>query len=100
MAIIDNESPILSESSDKYWRDELQNSRILLFEIDKAIDAFNKNSNIQSYTIDTGQDKQTVSRSNIGELFSQRSKLISQIAVLEARLNVGGSRATQICPGF
>jgi len=98
--VIDVNSPVVNEDSQTFWQDELTNAKILLLEIEKAIIAFNKNGNIQSYTIDTGQDKQTVSRSDLSNLYLRREKLLGDIAVLEARLQVGGSRCPQICPGF
>ncbi|MCR5612241.1 hypothetical protein [Treponema sp.] len=98
--IIDDKSPVVNEDSQTFWQDELTNAKILLYEIEKAITAFNKNGNIQSYTIDTGQDKQTVSRADLSNLYMRREKLLGEIATLEARLKNGGSRCPQICPGF
>lgn len=98
--IIDTNSPVVNESSDKFWEDELTNARIMLVEVEKAINTFNSNGGIQSYTIDTGQDKQTVTRADIKSLYEQRKRLLSDIQTLEARLRIGGSRAPQICPGY
>ena len=98
--IIDVNSPVVNEDSQTFWRDELTNAKILLYEIEKAIKAFNENGNIQSYTIDTGQHKQSVSRADLSNLYMRRDKLLGEIATLEARLHVGGSRCPQIMPGF
>lgn len=98
--IIDENSAILKESSSKFWQDELSNAKILLIGIEKAINAFATNGAIQSYTIDTGQDKQTVTRADIGSLYKQRDKLLVEIQALEARLGAGSPRCPQICPGF
>ena len=98
--IIDENSPVVTQKSNDYWMDELQNAKILLVQVEKAINTFLSNGNIQSYTIDTGQDKQTVTRADLNNLRSQRTELLSQIQVLESRLNIGGSHVAQVCPGF
>ena len=98
--IIDVNSPVVSESSDTFWQDELTNARILLVQIETAINKFNSDGNIQSYTIDTGQDKQTVTRADINTLYTRRDKLLGEIQTLEARLRIGGPRCPQIMPGF
>lgn len=98
--IIDTNSPVIGQTSEEIWQDELTNARILLTAIEKAINTFGTNGSIQSYTIDTGQDKQTVTRADIGSLFAQRDKLLRDIQTLEARLHIGGSRCRQICPGY
>ena len=64
MALIDpsfsNDSPL------QFWEDELNNARRLLYEIEKAILYFTQEAlssgGVQEYTIDTGQDRQTVKR--------------------------------------
>ena len=97
MAIIDTGSPAYGQDSRQFWNDELENSRILLLSVDKAIYALTT-MGIAEYTIDTGQDRQTVKRSDLSMLQSQRSELISLIATLESRLQIGGSRASQVVP--
>lgn len=97
--LIDPNSPINNESSETFWNDELKNSRYLLGQIDKAIAELTSNPT-QSYTIDTGQTKQTVTKADLVSLYQRRDALIGQIAVLESRLNIGGSRACQIIPGY
>jgi hypothetical protein len=97
MAIIDTGSPAYRQDSRQFWIDELENSRILLLSVDKAIHALTT-VGIAEYTIDTGQDRQTVKRSDLSMLQSQRSELISLIATLESRLQIGGSRASQVVP--
>ncbi len=98
--IIDTSSAVVNESSEQFWEDELTNAKILLVGIEKALNAFAANGTIQSYTLDTGQDKQTVTRADIGNLYKQRDRLLVQIQALEARLGHGNSRCPQICPGF
>lgn len=46
---------------------------------------------IQSYNIDTGQTRQTVTKLNITELHNLINGLYNQLAVLEARLTGNGT---------
>lgn len=82
-----------------FWETQLANDKILLHQIDLAIMAFNTDKDgIQSYTIDTGQDKQTVTRADLASLNSMHEKLIKEINEIEQYLNPGPVR--RICPGF
>lgn len=45
---------------------------------------------IQSYTLDTGQTRQTVTKANITELRNYIDALYNRCATLEARLTGGG----------
>ena len=49
------------------------------------------NGNIQSYTLDTGQTRQTVTKFNLSTLRNTIDSLYNRCATLEARLNGGGS---------
>jgi hypothetical protein len=84
MALICDDHPVLSDNSQDFWRDELKNTKILLFELDKAINTLNKNE-IKSYTIDTGQDHYTVQRNDLPQLYMQRQALLKQISELEIK---------------
>lgn len=99
--ILDEHHPAATANQDSYsfWNEQLINSRILLDKIDQAIYNFTSYE-ITEYTLDTGQDRQTVKRSDIGMLFQKRQELLAQIALLESRLGIGGSRGPQIIPGF
>lgn len=46
---------------------------------------------VQSYTLDTGQSKQTVTKLDLGRLQETLDGLYNQRAVLTARLNGGGT---------
>ena len=67
MALID--SSFINNTPLQFWKDELNNTRRLLYEIEKAILYFTQQSiaagGVQEYTIDTGQDRQTVKRSDL-----------------------------------
>jgi hypothetical protein len=97
MAIIDTSNPAYGQTSEQFWRDELSNARIQLDAVDRAIYSLTTKG-IASYTIDTGQDRQTVTRSDLSMLQSWRTQLITQISTLEARFSIGGSRAVRIVP--
>jgi len=78
MAIIEAGHPALSGTDRQFWQDQLNNSRILLHELDKAILKLERQE-VESYTIDTGQSNQTVHRVNLPELIQQRAALLKQI---------------------
>lgn len=46
---------------------------------------------VQSYTLDTGQTRQTVTKANISELKNYIDALYNRCATLEARLNGSGT---------
>lgn len=99
MALLDpnfkNETPV------QFWQDELLNARRLLHEIEKAILYFTQQSiaasGVQEYTIDTGQDRQTVKRSDLSSLYIRQKELLNQIAILESRVRSAGG-AVRVLP--
>ena len=92
MALIDssfnNDSPL------QFWEDELSNARRLLYEIEKAILYFTQEAlssgGVQEYTIDTGQDRQTVKRSDLSSLYVRQKELLNTISILETRVRPTG----------
>lgn len=86
-----------------FWETQLKNDRIILNQVDRAIAAFTNDlaetQGIQEYTIDTGQDKQTVKRSDLASLYSWRQKLVAEINQLTDAL-YGRSRWSQVVPGY
>lgn len=97
--LIDENNPAAKESSETTWRDMLANAKILLAAIDGAILAFTT-SGISEYSLNTGQDSQTVKRTDLASLMLRRKDLINQIAILEARFGIGASVARRFVPGF
>lgn len=86
----------------EFWRNTLRNDKVLLDQINRAIVAFTSSSGadgIVEYTIDTGQDRQTVKRTDLASLYARRDKLINEINRIEAALN-GGRKWSQVIPGF
>lgn len=85
--------------SNTYWNERLTNAKILLDKLDTAIYALQGNE-VTEYTLDTGQNRQTVKRQDLASLYSQRNKLLAEIDQLERKLGLHGSAARQIVPGY
>lgn len=87
-----------------FWEDELENSKTLLEQIDRAIYVLTTSlatgNGVVEYTLDTGQNRQTVKRQDLPALNQQRNNLLSLIDNLERKLGKHGSAARQIVPGF
>jgi hypothetical protein len=101
MALITNDHPALSGDQKQFWREELNNSRILLFELNKAIYAFN-NKNIQEYTYNDGQSHITVHKFDLPSLYDRREKLIKTIQELEIMTGDGEpiQKCVQVVPSW
>jgi hypothetical protein len=87
MALIAENHPALAGDSKKFWLDELNNSRILLDELNKAIYTLTRKE-IRQYTINTGQDSQTVTRQDLPNLYIRREAILKQIKDLEDQLGI------------
>lgn len=70
-------------------------AQIIAYEI--AAEAL-ANNEIQSYTIDTGQTRQVVTRLNLTELQNAIDRLYNRCVILEYRLNGGNVSIAR--PGF
>lgn len=53
---------------------------------------------IQSYTLNTGQTQQTVTKASIGVIQNQIERLLNRLSVLDARLN--GNGVLRAVPGW
>jgi hypothetical protein len=71
-------------------------AQIIAFE--GALTAFAANGALQSYTIDTSQTTQTVTRANLTQLRNTVTSLYNQLATLETRLS--GSGTVTVIPGW
>lgn len=98
MALIDDTSEAYNETSTQFWTDELENLRVLLFEINKGIKTILTQGHA-SYQLDTGQGSQRVTRLNLAELKDLRSEIMFQINEVEILLNIRKS-VIQVCPGW
>jgi hypothetical protein len=87
MALIDANHETLAEDQKKFWEDALKNSRILFFELDKAIYALT-HEDTKSYSMDTGQTTVNVTFNDLPSLIDRREKLKKQIEELEDKLGI------------
>lgn len=73
-------------------------AKALIVVWEDALTALGSSGGIQSYTIDTGQSRQVVTRSDIGTINKIIDSLMNRVATLEARLN--GSGVVNQRPGW
>lgn len=100
--LLDDVNQVGKISGVEFWQNTLRNDKVLLDGINRAIVAFTSSSGtdgIVEYTIDTGQDRQTVKRTDLASLYARRDKLIDEINRIEDALN-GGRKWSQVIPGF
>jgi hypothetical protein len=100
MALIEADNAALSGNDRQFWQDELRNSRVLLFEYDKAILKLEREES-ESYTLDTGQTTITYRRQNLPELIKLSSTLIKRIQditeIIDA-IDNAGDNFVQVVP--
>jgi hypothetical protein len=97
MAIIDPEHLALAGDSMQFWRDELANEKIHLYELEKAI-LYLTTNRIGRYMIDTGQNSQTVQYQDMNSLRLDREATIKLIYQIETYLGINGSQINQVVP--
>lgn len=71
-------------TANTYWEDRIAIVRALILKYDAALDALA--SGVFSYSLDTSQTRQTVTRQNIVSLKNTRDGLLNELATLEARV--------------
>lgn len=71
-----------AKTSRAFWEEELANCRALLNKINRRIYELD----IETYSLNTGQDGQSVKRSDLASLVDSRERLLRQTAELEAKL--------------
>lgn len=94
---LDDDNNISSLSSEEYYKNEYNNLRILLFEYDKAILSV---QNHKSYTLNTGQTTQTVTRHNLSELIEAKKDILNQMIELEMHLGIGKPSVIHVNPSW
>lgn len=82
--------------AEQFWLDQLTEAKTQLTALNTAIRFLYANPH-KSYSLDTGQGTQQVSRPDLQSLQDQKRGLQNEIAELDARCN-GASQ--QIIPGF
>jgi hypothetical protein len=85
------------QSTLQVWRDELANTKIILFGLDKAILALTQNE-VKSYSVNTGQNVINATRQDLPLLIKSRQDLIKQIQELEALADAGAPHIMQAVP--
>lgn len=70
---------------DQFWIDQLTAAKAAVVAYNAAILALGSDA-IQSYTLDTGQTRQVVTKANLTELKNARMSLLNEVATLEARI--------------
>jgi hypothetical protein len=81
-----------------FWCEQLTIAKAQLVKLQAAIDFITTNPH-KSYTLDSGQGSQQVSRPDLDRLQNQEDSLLNRIATLEIRCNPG-SASQQIRPGW
>lgn len=74
-----------SEMDQSFWLDQLTAAKAMVVAYNAAILAL-ATGNILSYTLDTSQSRQTVTRNDLASLRATRDALLNEVATLEARL--------------
>lgn len=100
--LLDDPNGVAGYAGREFWAATLKNDKILLDGLNRAILAFTSASGadgVQEYTIDSGQDRQTVKRTELATLYARRDKLIDEIDRIERALN-GGDHWKQVIPGY
>ena len=84
MAIIEEGHPALSGSAGESWADIIKNSKIILFELDKAILALTREG-LRNFSLNTGMTTHNVTPLDLPILIQRRKDLLEQIKEIEAR---------------
>lgn len=99
MPVIDPDNAAALQTSDAYWQDELKNSRILLYKYNQAIAALTE-AGVKSYSLDTGQSSQSVTRQDLAMLYKEQQTLTGRIRQLELFLGEGKPGVRNVFPGW
>jgi hypothetical protein len=103
MALINKNHPALAGDRHKFWEDELNNSRIHLYDLNILINRL-EHEDIKSYGIDTGQTNINTSQQDLPSLYDRREKLLKQILDLENKLGRSGlpeqQKVFQVVPSW
>lgn len=70
----------------QFLTERITSTQTQITAMETALEAFS-DPDVFSYTIDTGQTRQTVTRNTLGSLQTQIDSLYNRLATLEARLN-------------
>lgn len=74
-----------------WLQDRLDATQGLIDAYEAAILAVGTTGGVQSYTLDTGQTRQTVTRADLKELQDILDQLYNRYTTIQARMGVGGT---------
>jgi len=98
MAVIEEGHPAISGFAADSWRDVISNSKIIIFELDKAILALTREG-LKSFSLSTGQTTHSVTPLDLPVLIQRRDDLLKQIERMESR-NAPPPALTQVAPSW
>lgn len=70
-----------------FTKERITATKALIVAYEDAVTALGTQGGVVSYTLDTGQSRQTVTRADISSLNRMLDSLYNRLATLEARLN-------------
>lgn len=101
--LLDDPDKIAGMDMRAYYETQLKNDKLLLNQVDRAILVLMKrvqtSEGTGEYTIDTGQDRQTVKPADLPYLNQWKKTLLDEIARLSNAL-YGAGRWSQVVPGY
>ena len=97
MAIIEPGHPALGGSAAESWADLVKNSKIILYELDKAILALTREG-LKSFSLVTGQTSHNVTPLDLPILIQRRKDLLEQMEHMEAQLAAAPPVLVQVVP--
>lgn len=73
----------------QFWLDRIEKTKQLIAAWEDAELALSAGG-VQSYTLDTGQTRQTVTKADLGQIRDTIDSLLNRLVTLEARIGNGG----------
>lgn len=83
----------------QFWLDRIEKTKELIIAWEDAELAISAGG-VQSYTIDTGQTRQTVTKADLGAIRDTIDNLLNRLATLEARLGICGGGVVNVRPAW
>lgn len=77
-------------ASRQFWLDRIEKTKELIVAWEDAELALSAGG-VQSYTLDTGQTRQTVTKADLSQIRMTIDNLLNRLATLEARIGNGGT---------
>lgn len=71
----------------EFTKERIAATKALIVAYEDAVTALSAQDGVQSYSLDTGQSTQSVTRANIPNMNRMLDTLYNRLATLEARLN-------------